>query len=80
MNQNPAVLTNFTIINTPTSTLNGIHFLSAPANATQFNLTAATSSTLTLNEIIVAGNVPNPASVGAAAANNAPARARPLST
>ncbi len=70
MNTNPAALTNFLINNVPTTTVNQIRFTSAPANATQFNMQAASAQTLTLNQIIVSGNIPNPSTAGGAAVNN----------
>lgn len=71
MNTNPAgVLTNFLINNTPAGTLNQIRFTSTPLNATAVNLSG--SGTITLNQIIVSGNVQNPATADAAAANTGP--------
>ena len=72
MNTNPAALTNFEINNIPSSVLNQIRFTSTPLNATAVNLIGGGSQTLTLNQIIVSGNVQNPATAGAAAANNGP--------
>jgi hypothetical protein len=77
MNTNPAALTNFQLNNFATSTINQLRFTSAPANATAFNMQAASAQTLTLNQIIVSGNIPNPPSVGGAAANNGPWQVQP---
>ncbi len=77
MNTNPAALTNFLINNVASATINQIRFTSAPANATAFNMQAASAQTLTLNQIIVSGNVPNPPTVGGTAANNGPWQIQP---
>ena len=75
MNTNPAVRTNFQINNVPAGALNQIRFTSTPLNVTAVNL--AGSGTVTLNQIIVSGNVQNPATDGGAAANNGPWQINP---
>ena len=77
MTTNPAALTVFQIDNVATATLNQIRFTSAPANATAVNLQASSAQTLTLNQIIVSGTIPNPPTVGGTAANNGPWQIQP---